>query len=99
MGLKSLKLIAEDFIDPLKVAEVLPLYEALVVATREEPGCIHYELCQDLKNLGHFLFIEEWRDEAALDAHIASDHFQTIVPKIDQYALSEGRFTHMSKIL
>ncbi len=91
----SLKLIAEDFIDPLAIDKVLPLYEALVIATRLEPGCIHYELCHDIKKPGHFIFIEEWRDESALDAHVASAHFQDLVPKIDHYTIKEGRYTHM----
>lgn len=89
------KLIAEDFIDPLHIDKVLPLYEALVQATRLEPGCLHYELCQDIKNPGHFVFVEEWEDEAALDAHVASAHFQSLVPQIDRYTIREGRYTHM----
>lgn len=92
----TLKLIAEDFIDPLHIDKVLPLYEALVTATRLEPGCLHYELCQDIKNPGHFVFIEEWQDESALDAHVASTHFQTLVPQIDRYSIHDGRYTHMT---
>lgn len=91
----TLKLIAEDFIDPTQIDAVLPLYEALVKATREEPGCLHYELCQDLKDPGHFLFIEAWKDEEALEAHIASHHFQKLVPMIDAYSVKEGRYTRM----
>lgn len=92
-----LKLIAEDFIDPAKVEFVLPLYEELVAKTRLEPGCISYELCQDRKDSGHFVFIEAWQDEAALDAHVASEHFQRLVPQIDAYSVAKGRFTHLTK--
>lgn len=92
-----LKLIAKDFIDPDKIDLVLPLYAELVEKTRQEPGCVHYELCQDRKDPGHFVFIEEWQDYAALDAHVASEHFQRLVPQIDAYSIAEGRFTHLTK--
>lgn len=93
-----LKLIAEDFIDPTKIEIVLPLYQELVEATRKETGCISYELCHDLKNPGHFVFIEAWQDYDALDAHVNSEHFQRLVPQIDAYSIKESRFTHMEPI-
>ena len=93
-----LKLIAEDFIQIDKVDIVLPFYKELVEKTREEDGCISYELHQDIKNLGHFIFIEEWVDRAALDSHVASEHFQRLVPQIDQNKIEDGRFTHMRKL-
>ena len=94
-----LKLIAEDFIDPTKIEIVLPLYQELVEATRKEKGCLSYELCHDLKNPGHFIFLEEWQDYDALDAHVASEHFQHLVPQIDAYRIADGRFTHMESVL
>lgn len=92
-----LTLIAEDFIDPDKIDLVLPLYEELVEKTRQEPGCVSYELCQDRKDSGHFVFIEAWEDYAALDAHVASEHFQRLVPQIDACSIAEGRFTYLTK--
>lgn len=90
-----LKLIAEDFIDTKKIDFVLPLYQELVEKTRCEEGCIAYDLYHDIKNLGHFVFIEEWVDRAALDRHVQSEHFQRLVPQIDQYQTRSGRFTHL----
>lgn len=95
----TLKLIAEDFIDPTKIEIVLPLYQELEESTRKEVGCISYEFCHDLKNPGHFIFIEEWQDYAALDAHVASEHFQRLVPQIDAYSIKDGRFTHMESVV
>lgn len=90
-----LKLIAEDFIQVDKIAEVLPLYAELIEKTKQEQGCIAYDLYHDLKNKGHFVFIEEWLDRAALDAHVQSEHFQRLVPLIDAHKRQEGVFTHM----
>lgn len=93
-----LKLIAEDFISEDKIEVVLPFYKELVEKTRNEVGCLSYELHQDLKNIGHFIFVEEWVDREALDAHVQSEHFQRLVPQIDKYKVQDGRFTHMSKL-
>ncbi|OTG85525.1 antibiotic biosynthesis monooxygenase [Acinetobacter sp. ANC 4558] len=93
-----LKLIAEDFIQADKIETVLPFYKELVEKTRTEAGCISYELHQDIKDQGHFIFIEEWVDRNALDLHVASEHFQRLVPQIDQYKVKNGRFTHMRKL-
>ncbi|MBJ9955190.1 MULTISPECIES: putative quinol monooxygenase [unclassified Acinetobacter] len=90
-----LKLIAEDFIQVDKIDLVLPLYQELVEKTKQEAGCIAYDLYHDLRNTGHFVFVEEWIDRAALDAHVQSEHFQRLVPLIDQYIRQKGIFTHM----
>lgn len=43
----------------------------LVLPTRREPGCLRYELCQDLADPRLFTMIETWTTGAALDAHLA----------------------------
>lgn len=93
----TLKLIAEDYIQPDKIDEVLPLYQALVEKTKAEAGCIAYDLYHDHKQKGHFVFIEEWVDREALDLHVQSEHFQQLVPQIDQYQIQAGRFTHLHR--
>jgi len=89
------KLIAEDFIQTDKIDVVLPLYKELIEKTKQEQGCIAYDLYHDLKQAGHFVFIEEWVDRAALDAHVQSEHFQRLVPLIDAYKRQDGVFTHL----
>lgn len=90
-----LKVIAEDFIKPECVDSVLPLYRELIAATKQEPQCIAYDLYRDEKDVGHFIFIEEWPDRAALDAHCASEHFTRLVPLIDQYARKAAQYILM----
>lgn len=80
-----LKVIAEDFIQPQHIDTVRPLYAELVEKTRQEPLCIAYELFIDQKDPGHFIFVEQWPDQAALDAHCQSEHFTRLVPQINAY--------------
>lgn len=94
-----LKVIAEDFIKEDAIEIVLPLYQELVTATKQEPLCISYDLYVDERDSGHFIFIEEWPDKAALDAHCNSEHFRRLVPMINQYIKAEPKFIFMDSAL
>ena len=43
-------------------------------ASRREPGCIDYRVHAELERPDHFLFLEEWQDDAALQSHFAEPH-------------------------
>lgn len=94
-----LKVIAEDFIKPEFIETVLPLYRELISATKKEPHCIAYDFYIDEKDPGHFIFIEEWPNHAALDEHCASEHFRRLVPLIDQYTRQEARYILMDGVV
>nr|WP_210286853.1 putative quinol monooxygenase [Ancylobacter tetraedralis] len=64
---------------------VLPLYRELVEKTRQEARCLAYDLFIDQKDPGHFVFVEEWPDRAALDAHCRTEHFTRLVPLINAH--------------
>ena len=93
-----LKVIAQDFIEPDAVDIVLPFYRELVEKTRMEPLCIAYALFEDQKDPGHFIFIEEWPDRAALDAHCQTEHFTRLVPLINAHQRQEGTFILMDAV-
>ncbi|MFL1502945.1 putative quinol monooxygenase [Pseudomonas sp. O64] len=80
-----LNVIAEDFIKPEHLETVRPWYAELVEKTRLEPLCIAYALFVDQKDPGHFTFIEQWPDQAALDAHCQTEHFTRLVPQINAH--------------
>lgn len=90
-----LKVIAEDFIHLDAINRVMPLYAELIKKTRAEPLCIAYDLFIDQKDPGHFIFIELWPDQEALDIHCKSEHFNRLVPQINQYQKSPGTFILM----
>ena len=46
----------------------------LVGHTRQEEGCLKYELFESQATPGTFVTIEEWTGQDALDAHMASPH-------------------------
>ena len=90
-----LKVIAQDFIKPEFIEMVRPLYAELVEKTRQEPLCLSYDLFVDQKDPGHFVFVEQWPDRAALDIHCASEHFRRLVPLINRHQRREPTFILM----
>jgi quinol monooxygenase YgiN len=72
MSLSSVRVVATFTVKPDKVEGVGRIaLEALVRPSRKDPGCLRYDLCQDLSEPTRFAMIEEWESEAALEAHLA----------------------------
>ena len=47
---------------------------ALVAPTRNEDGCVSYDLYESSTAPGTFITVEAWKDQRELDAHMASEH-------------------------
>jgi quinol monooxygenase YgiN len=50
--------------------------DAVVKASRQEPGCLAFTFAFDLLELDLIRVFEVYRDDEALKAHGASDHFK-----------------------
>ena len=59
-----------------KEADVAALFRKLEEASRQELGCLMYVVHQHRSDPGRFFIYEQYRDEAALEAHRQSAHFQ-----------------------
>ena len=64
----------------------------LVAPTREEEGCIDYNLHQDNDNPALFIFYENWESAACLEKHIQSDHYKAYIRAVD--GLIEEKVVH-----
>ncbi len=47
---------------------------ALVEPTRNEEGCVSYELFDSVADPTTFITLEKWRSQADLDAHMGTPH-------------------------
>ena len=62
-------------------AEVAGIFGKLETASRQEPGCLLYIVHRHRDNPARFFIYEQYRDEAALQAHRDSPHFQEYAVK------------------
>ena len=60
-------------------AEVARLLAELAAESRKEPGCLMFVVHQHTVEPARFLIYEQFKDQAALDAHRAAPHFQKYV--------------------
>lgn len=51
----------------------------LVDPTRDEPGCISYDLHQSLNDEGEWFVYESWRSPMDFDQHMGSDHIKAFL--------------------
>jgi quinol monooxygenase YgiN len=73
----TLTVIAHIRAKPGQESRVRQFLEALLAPTRAEAGCINYDLHQSQSDPALFVFYENWRSEAHLEAHARSAHIQS----------------------
>ena len=70
-----IKVIAKMNIKPDKIEKCIEVCRELAEETRKEPGCLIYELYQDIDNPQNLTFDENWVSQEALAAHMQAPHF------------------------
>jgi quinol monooxygenase YgiN len=61
--------------DADRAAEIL---RELRDETLKEPGCASYEVARSIESPNVFVLFEQYKDQAALDAHLASELFDRL---------------------
>jgi quinol monooxygenase YgiN len=56
-------------------AEAAAVLEKLTAESRKEPGCVMYQVHKHKTDSRRFFIYEQYRDNAALEAHRAAPHF------------------------
>ena len=77
-------------IQPGHEAEAADLFRKMTPLTLAEPGCRFYLAHRSISNPRQFFLYEQYDDQAAVDAHRASTHFETYV-KNGLFPLLESR--------
>ena len=72
--MSELQVVATIPAKPEAADQVREALLTLAVATREEEGCLAYDLFESASTPGTFVTVERWTDSASLDAHMATPH-------------------------
>lgn len=83
MANDTVHVIATITAHPDNVAEVKSILLSLIGPTRQEQGCIVYELLHNTTDSTDFVFDEEWESHAALDRHLETAHIAEAVAKLE----------------
>lgn len=79
--MKTITVIAVLKAKPGKEAALRAELLNLVEITRQEPGCINYDLHVSSENPGHFAFHENWASKEQLADHLARPHLVALGAK------------------
>lgn len=71
---------------------------ALIPTTRQEPGCLNYDLHQATDNPASFMFHENWTSKQHLDDHLARPHLQAFLAKAGDLLAEPPQITLWEKI-
>jgi quinol monooxygenase YgiN len=81
--------------------DIMRIVSAVVPPSKAEAGCISYDVHERLHGGDEYLFFEEWSDQAALDLHFQTAHFQEFIsrftplleapPMVRVYEVAEAR--------
>ncbi|MGB7036140.1 MAG: antibiotic biosynthesis monooxygenase [Xanthobacteraceae bacterium] len=74
-----------DVIPPGK-NEALAALKAMSIDTPSDPGNIAYQVLVQANRSNHFTILEVWRSQAALDAHVMTEHARSFRQKLMPFA-------------
>ena len=93
------KVAANMYVAQENIDEFLKIAAELVEKTNNlDDGCIKYELCRDKDDALHFIMLEDWKDQESLDKHMKSEHFITLLPKMDAFRSQPSVLTILEKV-
>jgi quinol monooxygenase YgiN len=68
--------------DAQRRADLIRVAQAVVRASREDPGCLSYRMYEDTEVPNDFVFVEEWQDEESLQSHFRTPHIAEFMAAI-----------------
>ena len=78
------KLIARIEAKPGREQCIADALKELSGPSRAEAGCVQYDVCRLKDDPTKLVVVEEWASQEALDAHMATPHFQAFVGQIGE---------------
>jgi quinol monooxygenase YgiN len=75
-------IIAKVFIKPGFEDQFISAAKVMIENSNKEEGCLGYMLYQDPYEKTNFIFVEKYKNQAAVDAHFATTYFKEFGIKI-----------------
>lgn len=86
--MKTVTVVATFEARPGKENELRNALVGLVAPTRQEAGCLNYDLHVLPGAPAKFLFHENWTTKAALDTHLQTPHIQALLPRVGELCVA-----------
>ena len=91
-------LMARLKVKPEAVEEIKNAALAIVADSRNEAGCINYDVHQSIEDETLFFWHETWANKAALDEHFATTFFGEFFKTVEEIAAEPPQINLTRKI-
>jgi quinol monooxygenase YgiN len=88
---KKIVITAELDIKTDQVDKFLTEVQEVISKSKAEEGNASYNLFADLNEKNKFVFVEEWKSQAAVDTHFATEHFKKFNTLMEEVAASPAK--------
>ena len=78
----QMMIVAKLNVKPEKILDFTEVAKEMIELSNKESGCKSYQLFQDPYDNSKFVFVEEYINQAAVEAHFSTDYFKAFGPKI-----------------
>ena len=92
----EMMIVAKLTIKPEKVKDFTEAAREMIEKSNKETGCKSYQLYQDPYDNSRFVFVEEYKNQSAVDEHFATDYFKAFGPKISDLVLEPAKIKIVS---
>ena len=69
-----------------KLIEFITLLTEVQTASRADDGCVNYGYYAEVADPLSYVAVEEWRDMAALEAHLRTPHVAKLIAALPEFA-------------
>ncbi len=88
MSNQTIRIVALFKARPERVQALKEFLTQLIEPTRQEKGCLRYELHQNTADPTDFVFIEEWDNHQSIDQHMQTPHIQAALPRVGDFIVA-----------
>lgn len=92
----EMMIVAKVTVKPEKFKEFIEAAREMIEKSNKENGCKFYQLYQDPYDNSRFVFVEQYKNQSAVDEHFATDYFKAFGPKISDLVVEPAKINIIS---
>jgi quinol monooxygenase YgiN len=85
----DLRVVAIIPVKPESAPAMRAAISSLGEATRDEEGCLGYDVFESAAEPGVFVTVESWRSQSDLDAHLQTEHVRAAVAAAQEHLVGD----------
>ena len=94
----TIAVVVEEKIKDGQNAAFAEYMREMIALTKEEDGCIAYDLYEAVDGSKKCVMVELWENKEKLDAHMESEHFKRLIPPAEEFKAEPSNIRVFNKL-